>query len=615
MNQVLPITHDEFVHDEDLLVVCDPLAEEEGCVATFDQSNLHNVTFSEAVLKTHRAMSEAIEERLKDESGQLRFYSDYTGRGKTTGAILTIGEKISDSDHAMKRALFLTRECAGVEEVYQLFAATWPNLSIAPWSGAHKVGGEIKMDVARNDVTEEEAREAQIVVSTHSAAKKWMKYRKYPLGADFDFVLVDEYPEPVIGDTLKPSEILAWHERDQYGPRGDTLLKVKKWVHDLQDQTDKQLERPDWLDQINDGFDKRLVGLAEAIGAGRAFITQQGAYQHLQWSRLLVPFEGRALVCSATNELEGWQLDPKLKPETLVAHRGKPTDYSQAQVRFMPWPEYAKTQNPELGDRQTARLLRDQVVSELENLPKDGGDVFVLMPKALREGLSKGFFDSVANRHTGKIMVQHWGAGIGSNAFQGCSHAIIVGLHHLNALGVVQKIKAHRGYQSDTLRRGGANTKVVYDTKDDEHARQVIQMLSRICIRQMDEAADNTYLAKAANIVWIATPKDTDKIAAVLKKSFKNIRIDRVEVPEEFLVVDDVTQLRCWIERAKWVGKQMDNLAIQEFTYADVDARFGIQPKESRQKKKFNAGLQAVGWQVTIGDGRGNHTRFSRLGS
>lgn len=614
MNQVFPVSSEEISDDEYLKETSQASEEEQGCLAMPDENNLHNVEFPKAVLDTHKAMSEAIEARMQDKTGQLRFYSDYTGRGKTTGAILTIGEKISDPKHDMKRALFLTRECAGVEEVYRQFKATWPDLSVVPWSGAHKVSGTIALDVERNDVTEDEAKEAQIVISTHSAAKTWMKNRNYKLGKDFDFVLVDEYPEPVTGGTLKPSAAMAWQEQHQYGRKGEVLEKVSQWMQDLQDKPIDQLERPEWAQMINDDFPEAAVEMAKAVCAGRSFVTQKGKWKALQWAEIQMPLAGRALLCSATNELEGWQLDPNLKTESLVAHRGEATDYSQVQVTFKPWPELAKTLNPDLGDKGTVAAFREQITNELDNLPNDGGDVFVLMPKNLKEGLKTDFIESVASRHNGQIMFQHWGAGIGSNAYQNCSHAIIVGLHHLNALGVNQKVKAHSHYKSDKLEHGGTNTALVKTTKENEHARQVIQMLNRIRIRQMERDSENPFLAKAANIVWIATEGDTGTIAGVLRGYFKDISIDRAQVPEGFMVVDDVGSLR-WEERGKWVGNRMERLGVKEFTYSDVDTQFGIRPKGSRQTKKFKVGLEAIGWQVVVGNGRSNPTIFHQSGT
>ena len=276
MNQVSRITSEEISDAECLK---EAFEEEQGCLTMPDESNLHNVEFSKAILDTHKAMSEAIEARMQDKTGQLRFYSDYTGRGKTTGAILTIGDMISDPNHDMRRALFLTRECAGVEEVYKQFKATWSKLSIVPWSGAHKLGGNLALDVERDDVTEEEAKEAQIVISTHSAAKSWMQSRNYKLGKDFDFVLVDEYPEPVTGGTLKPSVAMAWQEQHQYGWKGEVLEKVSQWMQDLQDRPSVQLERPEWAQMIKGDFPDAAVEMAKAVCAGRSFVTLKGKWK------------------------------------------------------------------------------------------------------------------------------------------------------------------------------------------------------------------------------------------------------------------------------------------------------------------------------------------------
>ena len=135
----------------------------------------------------------------------------------------------------------------------------------------------------------------------------------------------------------------------------------------------------------------------------------------------------------------------RIKSETVGAsprntHRGIPTDYSQMNVTFKPWPsEPARTQNPELGDKYTVAVLQDQILREVaHNLPKNDEETLILMPKTLKDNLTEDFKWQVQKcRSNAKVHFHHWGSGIGTNAYKNCRYAIVVGLFHQNAFGPV----------------------------------------------------------------------------------------------------------------------------------------------------------------------------------
>ena len=312
LGESMGMTLEEFLGFEE-----DTTEEPVGVVFDNDTYDLFKVDFSNAVLSTHRAIADALEARVGSKSEVLRFYSDFTGRGKTSGAILSLGEMIESGQ--ADRVLFLTREIAGVEEVYRHFSNTWPNINVIPWSGAHR--GEGKIDVIRNNITRDEAKKAQVVISTHAAGKLWRKHGDYPLGKDFDLVLIDEYPDPVAGGQFHLSEAEALSEKYYRGPMGEQAQAVRDWMRELQNNRGR-IPKPDWAKGIDPRFPKEVRELAEAVRQGRSFVVTRGKHRSLHWSKLNMPFEERALLCSATNELEGWQMDPRVSLNHLKEHRG-----------------------------------------------------------------------------------------------------------------------------------------------------------------------------------------------------------------------------------------------------------------------------------------------------
>ena len=587
-----------------------------GVVFDADEYDLFKVSFSDAVLSTHMAMADALEARLNNDNDVLRFYSDYTGRGKTSGAILHLGEMIESGQ--IDRVLFLTREIAGVEEVYRTFKKTWPHINVVPWSTAHRKGRTAPnsdLQVSRSNVTRDEAKVAQVVISTHAAGKQWRTRGEYPLGQNFDIVLIDEYPDPVASGQFHLSEAQGLYEKYQWGKMGKQAKAIRDWMSDLQEAKGR-LPRPDWAKDIDPRFPKEVLDLAEAVRQGRSFIVTRGEHRSLHWSRLNMPFEGKALLCSATNELEGWRMDPRLTSQSLKEHRGFPTDYSQVKVTFAPWPrEPAKVNNAQLKDPYTVEQLQKAIFREVAHgLPKDDGETLVLMPKTLRDSLSSDFLWQLQkSRGQDKVYIHHWGSGIGTNAYQDCRYAVVVGLFHQNAFGIHQKIKGHKLHQSEMIETYGANSKEVTTTKNNEHARHIIQMLNRIRIRGMDTTHSHPYVAKSAHIRWIATPKDTERACGVLETAFHKIEVDRSAVEDEIEVVDDPSQVRGWEQKAKVICNQMEKAGRKSFTSKDVGAEFACgYPKQPRQRQRFRAGAEDLGWTVVPGDGRGKPTTFTK---
>ena len=149
--------------------------ESEGHPDQHSEHNLFNIDFPVAVQITHRNVEKTLKVRASDNSGMLEFYSDWTGRGKTSGVILATGRLFERG--SVNRVLFITREIAGVDDVWRQFAATWPDLNVVGFSSAHRSYDQfpVAFDLYRNDVKTSELKPAQVVVTTHAMSKRWME--------------------------------------------------------------------------------------------------------------------------------------------------------------------------------------------------------------------------------------------------------------------------------------------------------------------------------------------------------------------------------------------------------------------------------------------------------
>lgn len=610
-NDFLNMFHDGDDRDHDY--ANEDYQEPAGRSAEYDENNLRNITFSAAVSLTHKNVREALESRFLDDKPVQHFYTDFTGRGKTSGIILALGHMFQARD--IDRVLICTREIAGVEDLYMQFLATWPELCVAPWSGAHKEHGKrTDVPVERlHKVTRKEARKAQVVITTHSAATEWAKSGKYELGDsdDFDLCLIDEYPEPVEADTIKPSQVVEMKESNLNRKLKEVYEEVSDWFYELGDQD--VIPRADWMDKIDASFNPRLVKLVEAANEGRAFATKDNrGYLVMSWVKLNIPFPDKAIIFSATNEVEGWKFDPRIDQD-LQPDDTQKTNYEDLTVTFKNWPTGVVGTNSEIAKKWSAQVF-GSIERAVGNLPDDDEDVLILMPKDLADKICEGWRETLASARGTEVYTNNWGRGIGSNTWKDCKHMIIFGLFHIAKEGLMEMRKAHEMYENN------ANNVEVFTFQErgqqvarvNHHTRHIIQMLNRIRIRKMVSNGNDMFKAQSGNTVWITQPKDRDTIETILVQNFPNVQIRHcMEMDPGDVIEDDLLDIRAVVgnkgnaeQKITMIFNYLDQNGITEITQTKLKEITGWKPTTSGQIEAVKRVANKMGWRIIPSSGR-----------
>lgn len=587
-----------------------------GSPEQVEDHNLLEIDFTAAVRGTHERVHHALRERVSVPDNTLRFFSDWTGRGKTSGVVLATGDLFEAG--LVNRVLFITREISGVDDVWRHFAATYPQLNSVGFSSAHRDWHqkEVEWSVYRNDVTAAELKRAQVVVTTHSMAKNWMASGNWQAGQDFDLVIVDEYPDPVKADSLTHAEILGLRHEHCSGRWGvsqevtQVWQEVVEWSYEAYHGA--RFKKAYWLDKVlyqSDSYPERLVKLAEAAKAGRLFATRHnGQWTVLQWADLAVPFEHKAIILSATNSVEGWQFDPSVTQKRFLPSYEQPTNYEGLTVTFSEWPDHIPTDNRRLGEHLGASL--SAIEKAIGGLPQDGEPLLVLAPKSLCDAIPADWLDRMTHELRGgaQVHLNNWGAGIGSNAYKDCYHMVIFGLYHPNNVALKENVMGHKRYQSEEVQVGSFEDKAMQIAKSNHHKRWVIQMLNRIRIRKMrsGEADLDMYKAQDANIVWTASDKEQDIATEILTTSFRGCHIttaDDVSLFEDEDEPEVVARKKTTEGKVSYILTKLDREGMSEVSIPEVVSRFGWKPQNKKARDKTTEQAKAMGWQYVAGTG------------
>ena len=581
--------------------------EVEGQPEQHSSYNLFHVDFPPAVKITHKNVERALKDRCTG-SGLLEFYSDWTGRGKTSGVILSTGKLFQRG--SVKRVLFITREIAGVDDVWRQFAATWPDLNVIGFSSAHRSYKQspVSWELFRSDVDRTELKPAQIVVTTHAMAKVWMENDDWPAGKNFDLVICDEYPDPVKADTITLGDIEDWEKSHYDESRSKVLAEVLDWAFKV--YREGMALKPTWLEKIDRAYPERLQNMVKAIKAGRMFATKSNqGFTVLQWADLAVPFEDKAIIFSATNDVEGWQFDPNVTDRISFNREHQPTIYDDLKVTFSAWPSSVPTDNRTLGEYVGASLKAIEQV--LVDLPQDGEDVFVLAPKSLCDAIPQGWLETVGGVR--KIFLQNWGAGIGSNAYKDCYHMVIFGLFHPNKMGLRTSHMGHSRYRYDAeaFEVGTLEDNALRIVRSNHYTRWVVQMLNRIRIRKMvsDDYGGDMYKAQAGNIVWIATDNDQHTAKKILIKNFRGCKILEATGEDVFEDLDEsarVKSLKTIEERIGFILTKYEREGVDTVAVSRMAKRFDWKPDGSKARAKAHKTASQHGWEYIPSAG-GHH--------
>ena len=485
----------------------------------------HNSIFDEEfppiVLETHRKVHREIFQQFEKKDG-LKFISDWTGRGKTTGIIKALSHLFKTYPEA--RVIIATKEISEVDALVRSLQGTMPDVVILPFSHAHREDGTPKegVTVIRDDVTKEECMAAQIVVSTHSGIKQ--KDVKHLL-EDRDLLLIDEYPEPVDNGRIDLTDLSRCHEDLKYNDDKDlhkAFNSAMKWVANLTTKDNPKVGSVAWIDKLKSFSHgsaniNRLITMGEKYRQGKGFLRPNGTSWSLMWSEYELPLEERAIIFSATNAYEGWHIDPSLGE---IDKGGVPTDYKNMSVSFKEMPKGIKDtrSNSLLNRSSNKKLILGEIGRYLDGVP-EGEKVLLLLPKSLTDWLQQ---ENVFSRFPNVSLI-NWGRGIGTNSYKDYKHLFVWSLFHIDKNSLAAKAVGHGARMADVTNN---NSAVLKQATDYHHHRWVIQMLNRIAIRQM---VGNSCIAQGADVVWVTTPKDEKVVTTILDKHFLNVSVEQAE--------------------------------------------------------------------------------------
>jgi hypothetical protein len=503
----------EWSHDAGSKDLVSTDVEEVGSGATGGVVSLAEVNFSAEVLKTHERVEKIVFDQYYRKDG-MKFLSEWTGRGKTTGVVKALGEIFSR--HPKAKVLLVTREMAEVDNLWRTVAATLPEVSCLGWSGVHK--GQVTADwgPVRDDVTKKELSDAQLIITTHASGTD--KANTY-LHKDRDLLLIDEYPDPVSSGMLELGDLVELGKDENYSPKETKAVVVKAihWATDIWKA--RPIKDDSWIDDaqtvpFNGDNMKKLHLFAKKYREGKGFLRINGNYKTFIWAEFNLPMEERSVVFSATNAFEGWHLDPKRRlPVNKMV--GEPTDYSGLEVTIVRRPVGMKSrQNKTLMAHKDDRgKVLGALRNEISRYDYHNEKVLVLVPKSVADWIKVNASDDPVLRHTNVSLI-HWGMGIGTNAFQDHKNMVVWGLFWMVADKLAADAVGH-GVSAEDVRNN--NSRAIIQQKSNHHSRWIIQMLNRMQIRQMEEGLK----AKPGKVVWITTKKEETIIQEVLKKDFR----------------------------------------------------------------------------------------------
>ena len=564
--------------------------------------DLMQVKFPKIVLQTHERVRSMLLEQYTRKDG-LKFLSDWTGRGKTTGIIKGLADLFLQYPNA--KILIVTREMVEVNSLWCTLQQTLSGVSIVGYSSAHKGAADVEWEPVRTDVSKGEVKDAQIVISTHSSG---INKKNAFLHKDRDLMLIDEYPDPVSTGIITIDEVAKVLDENRYGDEA-TQVAIKdafKWIANL---WKGRVTQDGWVDALSatttgkSEATNKLIQFGKMYRQGKGFVRSNGSSKSLVWAEFNLPMESSSIIFSATNAFEGWQIDPK---RALLDKSGQPTDYSDLSVEFRAYPKGIKnTQNKSLmNTSHSIGLVKGAIDRAIYEASPDE-KVLLLVPKAVADW----FRQRPENEQLpDNVSLINWGSGIGTNAFMDCTHMVVMGLFHMAS----DKLAADcLGHGADVLELLNNNARAIKGARGNHHSRWIIQMLNRTAIRKM---SDGALKAAATHVTWLTTPKDEEIATGVVNKEFLNAKVVPAErftaatIKEDVeLVVDgfDVMcdELKALIKRQKGIGNKVryaltwynEKTDQKVVTSKELSEVFGLDFKQT----KVNASLETTAQAIT----------------
>ena len=569
--------------------------------------------YGEIAERTHQRMVQIVDE-MWNEGPCIRMLIGPTGVGKTTSLARIIADSINRC-RGIRYAIAMPT-CQMAEEIYQTILQHVDHMhaqKVAVWTSEHEAGV-----YGRIESRDKRLHDADVVVGSHAFLAKSVDPSRW-IG-DRDFLFIDETPSSDVGlfnsgDVARAYEWAVDNDLDEFGSF--------KALHDFSVQLIEDRPTQDFSKTVGDadklrktlrhvsenynGFvpescrvilsymqaaaDRRSFVAWSADNRSEELIKEQGAERFIEWVFYELPhrhFERTAFI-SATADLDGFTAD-----ESTVRRLADPPDYSRLTIREVAWPKNLPTNIKRIDASKHGKVIDILLHKLFGACGDDMRPVLIVAPLSLKNIIYEKIVASPST-YGREVMLTHYGADLGTNAFMKCQTVIFLANHYLpKAVIGARQLQAKHQRVSDHSLKGINNRSSQRDGKVRSMESAFRQYLARGCVRLLDE--DGIAKRMDAIVCW---PQFTSEIA---ERSFPGCTIVRSEEKKALI------KKRSDGRKDSFVGKLVN--ALDQFDGDTATASdLGInQSQLSRNRKKLIdcTEIELIGWKFVPGK-RGHH--------
>lgn len=600
-------------------------------------------------MHTAHVVGDYLDYRLSNK-GQTMFITAQPGSGKTTGVLLWIVKQIVERTEV--RVLLGVPTVALMEQVrkdlfelYEQQADGWsdPADHIGWWSLMHDINKKDDTGIDRTEgleipedcyVHRMKAETRQVVILTHAAIKQLGRESKDRINPDV--VIMDENPAPDMTQELDIEHIARMlkacdpHEEEMCS----ILNEAARWMMENTAKKFEVIEHAKWIHRYLAIYEpssnltgsadhKRMAWVCSRIDKGWGFTEYAGERKTLIAYDYHLPFADRAVIVSATGELEGAQFADQSTVDFRDKNRFTPVDYSDVTIIHITVPK-------QLVIRRAMQAPKPDTIWDyadlIETLEQDASERGFNVPfyctTKQAELMFKGM-EIARGQQWGtwydkrKDQFSYWGKDVGVNKFQDCDVAIMFGLHMYPQRAAIAHKRAHKQLPMDQQFLNGhtnVQNRDMRQIQDDIAARHMYQMASRTCVRQVIDG-------KAKPAVIYMVNNDSRRTQAIARVWFPGAKVvERAYVKKDELAESGEKVVRKRYYRQKPVDKaarglrkaDADIVYLNDKAFTDADIRFN--PKAIQALVNDNAILEStLGFSFVRGRRGGERHHFTRI--
>lgn len=605
--------------------------------------------YSEHTLQTAAAVGEILDYRLRN-TGQTMFITAQPGSGKTTGVMRWIVKQIVERTGV--RVLLGVPTVALMEQVrkdlFHLYAEhtdDWSDAAdhIGWWSLQHDINKKNDIHVERTDgldILEDgythrlKAETRQVVILTHEAIKKMGRESRERINPDI--AIMDENPTPDMSQELDIEHIARMLKAcdPQQEEMCSILNEAARWMMENTAKKFEVTEHAEWIDRYLRVYEpsskltsspdyKRIAWVCNRIKKGWGFTEYAGERKTLIAYEYNLPYAERAVIVSATGELEGAQFANQDTVAFMNKDRFVPVDYSDVTIVHVTLPKELMIGRAMQNPKPHTIFHYADLIETLEKDAEGRGfsTPFYCTSKRAEEqfkGMELARGDTYGPWYNEREKrFSYWGKDVGVNNFRNCDAAIMFGLHMLPQRAAIAHKRAHQQKETDQHflnRHANVQNKDMRQIQDDIAARHMYQMASRTCVRQVVDG-------KAKPAVIYMVNNDARRTQAIARVWFPKAKVEEMAYTEKDVLADSGNKdVRKRYYRQKPVDKaarglrkaDADIVYLDDGVFVDDGTRFNTLAVKALVND--NAILaETVGYSFVKGRRGGERHHFARI--